>query len=255
MSAVADQSPWLGRSHCVESEERTGAWFFRRHSYIPVVFFAGVLAAMQGFTYPGGDHRLDLAWESVCLLLGLLGLAVRIATVGFAAPDASEPNPRQRVTESLVRTGTHSLMRHPMHFGNLLMWLGIAAFPRTLWPPLLAIFAFWLCYEPVMSAEESTLRRRFGRSYTEWAAVTPRLLPRFSNWKRPQGNFALGRVLQSEPRNLFAFVTGMTLLEVAGELNLTSRITIDIEWGSIFAATAVVYATLSFFKQRRHPRP
>ena len=235
--------------------QRTAAWFFRRRSYVPVVFFGAVLAAMQGFTYPGGEHRLDLAWEAVCLFLGLLGLAVRVATVGFVARDTSVRNSHARAAESLDTTGMYSLMRHPMFFGNLLMWLGIAAFPRMLWPPLLAIVAFWFYYERVMSAEEESLRRMFGQSHVDWAAVTPRLLPRFSRWKRPQGNFAWGRALRREPTTLFAFVSCLTLLEIAGELNLTSRITIDLEWGSLFGATAVFYATLAVLKQRRHSRP
>jgi protein-S-isoprenylcysteine O-methyltransferase Ste14 len=209
---------------------------------------------MHGFTYPNGDHRLDLAWESICLLLGLLGLALRVATAGFVAGGRTAPHPSTRADEPLHTAGMYALVRHPMYLGNLLLWLGIAAFPRMFWPPLLAVLAFWFYYEPRISAEESSLRRKFGRSYTDWASVTPKFLPRFSPWKWPQGDFALGRALQRESANLFAFVTGLTLLEIVGELNLTSRITIDLEWGSLFGVTAVLCATLSILKLRRHSR-
>jgi predicted ATP-grasp superfamily ATP-dependent carboligase/protein-S-isoprenylcysteine O-methyltransferase Ste14 len=233
---------------------RAEAWLLRRRGYVLVAFVAATLVAMQGFTYPRGDHRLDLAWEGVCLLVGLVGLAVRAATVGLAAHDTFERNANARAAESLDPTGTYSVMRHPLYFGTLLMWLGISAFPRTWWPPALAIVAFWLYYGRIMHAEDEARRRRFGRSYGAWAAVTPAFLPRLSLWRRPRGEFALRRVLRSEPKALFALVACLTLLELIGEVNITSHVTIDAEWASLFTTTAVAYATLSVVKQRMQPR-
>jgi protein-S-isoprenylcysteine O-methyltransferase Ste14 len=217
----------------------------RDRSYLPIAFFAMVLAAMQDFTYPRGDHRLDLAWEGVCLLVGLLGVGIRAASEGFEA----------RGGEALRTTGLYSIMRHPRNFGTLLLWLGIAMFPRMPWIPVLAIIAFWIYYEPRMTAEDQKLRRRFPRSYASWAAVTPMFLPRFGLWKRPHGSFAFVGALRREHTVLFVFVTALTVLEVAGDLNITSHFGLDREWGGLFGANAAMYATLSVLNLRRTPPP
>jgi protein-S-isoprenylcysteine O-methyltransferase Ste14 len=225
--------------------DRGLAWLSRGRSYAPIALSALILVAMRGFTYPHGDHRLDLAWEGVCLLLGVLGLGVRAMTAGFATDAATNPD------DTLEATGTYSVMRHPYHLGTLLLWIAVALFPRTWWLPPLAAAAFWLYYERALAAEEQALRRRFGRDYLVWAAVTPRFLPRLSRWKRPRGRFDLGRVLRREPTALFVLVACFTGLEVLGELNIKSHLAIDLEWTGLFASTAIVYATLAVLGQRR----
>jgi steroid 5-alpha reductase family enzyme len=187
----------------------------------------------------------------MCLFLGILGLAIRVATVGFAAAGSAGANPEDRA-DSLDTSGMYSVMRHPYLFGTLLMWFGIAAFPRKWWLPALTIAAFWVYYEGLMAAEEQALRRKFGRGYVDWAVVTPRFLPRPSLWKRPQVAFSLGRVLRREHTALLALVTCLTFLEVIADLNITSHIGLDPVWGCLFGSTAVVYAMLSVLKQRRH---
>jgi hypothetical protein len=79
-------------------------------------------------------------------------------------------------------------------------------------------------------------------------------LPRFWLWKRPQGRFAIARVLRREPTVLFTFVTALTVLEVAGDLNITSHLGLDREWGGLFGANAAMYATLMVLNLRRPSR-
>ena len=120
---------------------------------------------------------------------------------------------------------------------------------------VLASLAFWLYSERSMFAEESFLRRRFGQSYERWAAVTPAFVPRLSLWRRPQESFSLSRALRREPLGLLALVAGLTVLEIAGELNLERRLVIEPVWGGLFAATAIVCTTLSVLAQRRPSEP
>jgi protein-S-isoprenylcysteine O-methyltransferase Ste14 len=235
----------FGRIPWREGLARSRAWLCRRRSYVPFVLFSAILAAMHGFTYPRGDHRFDLAWEAVCLFLGLLGLAVRVVTVGFDAPGTA-----QRADASPTATGMYAVMQHPYYFGTLLMWFGIAAFPRKWWLVAPTIAAFWLYYEARIRAEEQEQRRRLGFAYPGWAAATPRLWPRLSLWKRPRTGFDLGRVLGQEHTALFGLVATLTFLEIIADLNITSHITIDPLWGGLFASTTLVYASLSILKQR-----
>lgn len=43
-----------------EEFERTGQWLFRWRSYLPLLLFPPVVAALHDFTYLGGSHALDL---------------------------------------------------------------------------------------------------------------------------------------------------------------------------------------------------
>ena len=73
----------------------------------------------------------------------------------------------------------------PNNYGNALMWLGVALFPRSLWMVIVSMLLYGLLYERIMLAEEAFLRRRFGERYEEWAARTPAFIPRLSSWTSP----------------------------------------------------------------------
>jgi len=233
-----------------EEFERAGNWLFRRRGYLPLLLLPIPVAAMAGVHYPAHIHGLDLAWEGACLLLSLLGLGVRVATVGFVPRGTSGPNTRRLVADSLNTTGTYSVVRHPLYVGNYLMWLGVAAFPRAWWSPLLASLAFWLYYERIMFAEEEFLRRKFGPLYTSWAAITPAFLPRLTLWRRPEARFCLLTVLRREHSSLLALMASLTVLEVASEHAYTGRVVVDPVWGTALAATLVLCLAVRVVKHR-----
>jgi hypothetical protein len=103
-----------------------------------------------------------------------------------------------------------------------------------------------------MRTEEESQRHVAGRVYADWAAVTPRLLPRLSLWKRPQTAFMLGRALSTrEHQMFFAFVTCLTFLEIVADLNVKHRLGIDPLWGGLFGTSGVACASLTLIVQRR----
>ena len=222
-----------------EEFEATGNWLFRRRGYLPLLLFPVLLVAARGSTYPGGDHRLDLAWEGVCLLLALIGLALRIGTVGFVPRDTSGRTTGGQQAGSLNTSGFYSVVRHPLYLGNYLMWLGVALFPRSWWAPVIVSLVFWLYYERIMFAEEEFLRRKFGPLYTSWAAITPAFLPRLTLWRRPEVPFSLLTVLRREPSSLLALVASLTVLEGASDYAYTGRLIVDPVWGTALAVTLV----------------
>ncbi len=175
---------------------------------------------------------------------------MRVVTVGFAAPGTSGRNRHGQVAASLKTTGTYSLVRHPLYLGNYLMWLGVAAFPRVWWLPVLGSLAFWLYYERIMFAEEEFLRRKFSSVFTSWAASTPAIIPRRLRWQQPPRAFSLRNVLQREYSGLFALVSSLSLLELAGDFAYTGKLTIDLVWGAAFVATALLCTVLRALKHR-----
>ncbi len=235
-----------------EDFEREGNWLFRRRSYLPILMFGVALIAMKDFSYPRGSHRLGLAWETVCVCLALAGLGIRIATVGYAPVGTSGGNTSGQMASSLNTTGLYSIVRHPLYLGNYLMWMGLAAFPRVWWVPVLTTLVFWLYYERIMFAEEEFLRRTFGEPYTQWAASTPTFVPRLSLWKAPEHTFSVRVAIAREYSGVFAFVSCFTILEVFGGWIVTGHIRVDPIGAGILVVTLLVYLTVLALKRRTH---
>jgi protein-S-isoprenylcysteine O-methyltransferase Ste14 len=233
-----------------EEFEATGRWLFRRRGYLPVLLFPLLLLAAGQSRYPSGSHRLDLAWETVCLLVALAGLAIRAGTVGFAPRDTSCRNTGEPKAESLNTSGLYSLVRHPIYLGNYLMWLGVALFPRIWWAPVIVSLVFWLYYERIMFAEEEFLRRKFGALYTSWAALTPAFVPRFRHWRGPEIGFCLLTVLRREHSSLLALVASLTVLEIASDHATTGRLALDPVWAVALATTLLLCLAVRTMKHR-----
>ena len=233
-----------------EEFEATGNWLFRRRGYLPLLLFPLLLVAVRGSAYPSGDHALDLAWEGVCLLLALIGLALRVATVGFVPRDTSGRTTGGLRAGSLNTSGFYSVVRHPLYLGNYLMWLGVALFPRSWWAPVIVSLVFWLYYERIMFAEEEFLRRKFGPLYAAWAATTPAFLPRLTLWRRPGAPFCLLTVLRREHSSLLALMASLTTLEVASDHANTGRLIVDPVWGTALAVTLVLCLAVRAVKHR-----
>ncbi|MGH7646196.1 MAG: methyltransferase family protein [Gemmatimonadales bacterium] len=233
-----------------EDFEAAGNWLFRHRGFVPLVLLPALLAAVGGFRYPASSHRLDLLWEGLCLAVSLLGLGVRVATVGFAPPGTSGRNRHEQVAAAVHTTGMYSLVRHPLYLGNYLMWLGVAMLPRVWWAPVLVSLAFALYYERIMFAEEEFLRRKFGATFMAWAARTPAIIPRRLQWQPPSRAFSSRTVLQREYSGLFALISSFTVLALAGDFAYTGKLALDPVWGVAFVATALVCAVLRGLKHR-----
>ncbi len=233
-----------------EEFETTGNWLFRRRGVLPLLLFPLLLVAARESTYPEGNHKLDLAWEAVCLLLALTGLALRIGTVGFVPRDTSGRNTGGQLAGSLNTSGFYSVVRHPLYLGNYLMWLGVALFARAWWAPVIVSLVFWLYYERIMFAEEEYLRRKFGPLYTAWAAITPAFLPRPALWRAPGVRFCLLTVLRREHSSLLALMASLTVLEVASDYSYTGRLIIDPVWGTALTVTLVLCLAIRAVKHR-----
>lgn len=233
-----------------EEFEATGNWLFRRRGYLPLLLFPLLLFAAGESSYPGGHHGLHLAWVGFCVLVALLGLAVRIGTVGFVPRQTSGRNTSRQLAATLNTTGLYSIVRHPLYLGNYLMWLGVALFPRVWWAPVIVSLVFWLYYERIMFAEEEFLRRKFGPLHVSWAARTPAFIPRPALWRRPDARFSLLTVLRREHSGLLALVASLTALEVVSDYGDTGRLALDHAWGIALAVTLLLCLALRTVKHR-----
>jgi len=78
----------------------------------------------------------------------------------------------------LAATGPYGRVRHPQYLGFLLIMAGFL----LQWPTLLTLLMFpvlALAYTRLAMSEERELRAQFGTEYEQYAAKTPRFIPRF----------------------------------------------------------------------------
>ena len=169
-----------------EEFEKTGKWLFRWRSYFPLTLIGVILLGLRHSEGPYHSQMGDELWEIIWPMISLLGVVIRIYTIGYTPRGTSGQNTRRQEAEVLNTTGAYSVVRHPLYLGNFFILLGISMFAGLWWISLISILAFWLYYERIMFAEEAFLRRKFGKEYEEWANKTPAFLPRLKNWKRPQ---------------------------------------------------------------------
>ncbi len=227
-----------------EEFESSGNWLFRHRSYLPLLLLAVVVPALRGFRYPDGQLRLDRQWELVCLAVGLLGVGVRAATIGYTPRGTSGRNTHGQVADVLNSRGIYSIVRHPLYVGNYFMWLGPALIPRSWAVATIVTLVFWLYYERIMFAEEEFLRRKFGESYERWASATPAFIPDPRRWVPPAVAFSLRNVLKREYSGLFGLIATMTVLELIAEYEASGRVWLDPMWAWIFGLALATYLTL-----------
>jgi protein-S-isoprenylcysteine O-methyltransferase Ste14 len=237
-----------------EEFEKQGNWLFRYRGILPlIVFIIGILFQIQRKISPElfflDDSLLEPYYPYFCFIISLLGLAIRVYTLGFTPKNTSGGNVIKQVASELNTSGSYSMVRHPLYVGNFLMWLGPLLLTGHLWFLILFCLAYWIYYERIMFAEEQFLRKKFGKPYLEWAEQVPPFLPRFKAFKKPQLHFSWKKILKKE-KNVFAEVFLVFLLfDIAGELATGGR-EINYFFAGGFLLTALGYVVIKLLKNR-----
>ena len=227
-----------------------GEALFRWRSYIPLGLLPLVGLAILRATYPFGTESADLAWETGCVSLSLAGMALRIWTVGVAAPGTSGRNTRAQKAETLNTTGPYSLLRHPLYLANGIIVMGLALFPHTwLLPP--AVAALTLAYYMLIAwREEDFLRARFGRGWEEWAERVPRFWPRFAHFVPAARPWRWREALRREYHGLTLVLILPLVLDVAEDLHETGAFDLDEVWTVVACAGVAFYVTVRLLAKR-----
>ena len=233
-----------------EEMQRSGHWFFRRRGYLPLVLILPTLIALWQFELPFHSHKVQEAREAVCLAIALLGLGIRIFTVGHVPRGTSGRNTKRQKAVELNTTGMYSIVRHPLYLGNFLIWLGISMFYCAWWLVVIFVLSFWLYYERIMLAEEDFLREKFGKAFLEWADRTPAFIPRFSQWQSPSLGFSLRMVLKREYPGLMALVAAFFCLELCEDSLVAGRLVLEPFWAVLGAFALGTFVLLRVLKKR-----
>lgn len=231
--------------------EVSGTWLFRWRGYLPLVLFVPVLAGLSDSAMSPVGSRADTVWGVICLLVGLVGLGIRIATVGRAPGGTSGRRTLGGPSASALNTtGLYSVVRHPLYLGNYFQWLGVAMLPRNPWVVVIVSLTFWLYYERIMFAEEECLRRTFGAEFEEWASRTPAFIPDFARWVPAALPFCWRTAMRRENSGMFALVAALAFVSLVQHAVAERRFLPDPFWSATFALGALTYVVLTVLARR-----
>ena len=233
-----------------EEFEKTGEYFFRWRSYLPLVMAGLFILAVAHFRYPFANHGLDLAWDAGCLTVALLGQVVRFFTVGFVPRGTSGRNTRGQVAEALNTTGMYAVVRNPIYLGNFIIWFGLSLFMKSVWFTTVISLFFTIFYERIIFREEAFLRDKFGDAFLQWAEKTPAMIPRFKNWRPPSLPFSFKSAINREYGTFFAIITTFTVLELLAGLFNYGTLRIDAIWVKLFIFSGILYLTIRYLKKK-----
>ena len=239
-----------------EELESQGNWLFRYRSFLPIlIVLVGWAMYLRRELHPEEFPLFLPEYEHlylvVAMAVGLLGLAVRVYTVGFSPRNTSGRNTKVgQVADTLNQTGIYSVVRHPLYVGNFLMWLGPALVTANGWFILAFCFLYWVYYERIMFAEEQFLRKKFGEVYLQWSYRVPAFLPNFSNFVPSNFPFSWKKVLKKEKNGLAALFLIFCLFD-ASVLIFKPEHTPNLLLIGLCLGTGVLYLVLKVLKNSK----
>ncbi|MPS74925.1 MULTISPECIES: methyltransferase family protein [Chryseobacterium group] len=201
-----------------EELEKQGNWLFRYRSFLPLIVLVVGLAVLVQTSLKKESFDCSIYYELFCLFVSIIGLGIRIYTVGFTPKNTSGRNTKEgQVADKLNTTGIYSIVRNPLYLGNFFMWLGLAMFTENVWFIISFILFYWIYYERIIFAEEQFLERKFGNYYSSWAEKVPVFIPNLSLFKNNELTFSVQKVLLKEKNGLFALFLIFTVFDLIGE--------------------------------------
>ena len=233
---------------------KRGNWLFRYRGILPIIILlVGMVLYLRTKIYPETffleGTPLDEFYPYVCFAISLLGLFIRIYTMGRTPKNTSGGNVKKQVAGKLNTTGSYSLVRHPLYVGNFFMWLGPTLLTGHIWFIIIFFLAYWLYYERIMFAEEHFLRDKFGTPYLEWALSVPAFMPHFRGFVKPDLPFSWRKVLKKEKNGIAAVFLIFLVFDVAGQLIVNGR-SFDYFFAIGFIFTALSYVIIKLLKKR-----
>lgn len=195
-----------------DSNVKEGNWLFVRRGELPVIILMMSVAVI--FLQRSEIQWSNVCWyKYVCLGVSLLGLAIRVITIGTANKNTSGRNTKVgQVADMVNTTGIYSLMRHPLYVGNFFMWFGLALYVGSVWFMIVFILLYFIYYERIMMAEEDFLYKKFGEPYKEWSERVNAVIPNFNRYIPAENTFSTRTVIRREYHGIFYLTLSFVLL-------------------------------------------
>ena len=207
----------------IEQMESQGGWLFKHRGVLPlIIFLIGFSMFLRNESDSSfwilEDTKYEIFYEFTCLIVSLIGLGIRIYTVGFTPDNTSGRNTERQVADVLNIKGIYSVVRNPLYLGNFFMWLGIAMLTGDFLFTISFVLFYFLYYERIIFTEEQYLRKKFDKTYLTWTEKTPVIIAKFSLFLKASTKFSWKKVLRQEKNGLAALFLIFCLFDVSGEL-------------------------------------
>ena len=236
----------------IKELDKQGNFLFKYRGTLPIVILLLGASVKAYVVWKSNTNAADFAsnkFEYVCLVVALLGLAIRILAVGYAQKNTSGRNTEEQVADHLNTSGMYSIVRHPLYVGNFFMWLGVAMLTEDTWFIIAFILAYWLYYERIMYAEEQFIGKKFGARFTEWAAKTPAMIPAIGKWHNPDLKFSTKKVLRQEKNGFAAIFILFFIFDAISEYIVYDDVRFrNKQWLILCVASCVIYLVLKILK-------
>ena len=101
----------------------------------------------------------------------------------------------------LTTGGPYRMIRNPLYLGSFLIAIGFCGIAGSNWVWILMIGYFLLCYIPVIRYEEGILRKKFGATFTNYAAAVPAFYPSLPLYPQSSTTFSWQQVIRNKEYN------------------------------------------------------
>lgn len=232
---------------------KEGKWLFRWRSFLPLLLVVIIIPAFMTVGDRASDNTgvgFEDVWLIACIGVTFIGFLVRVYTIGHAPEGTSGRNTKRQKADTLNTTGAYSLVRNPLYLGNFLITLGISMYARVWWLVLIYVLMFWLFYERIIFLEEGFLREKFVKTWEDWAARTPAIIPKLKGFKRPLLPFSIRNVLSKENHVFINIVLAYAFLEISKGLVSERKFMLDLTWVIVLCSAFVVWVVLRILKKR-----
>ncbi len=219
---------------------------FRAISVIPVVLL--IL-----FFFPPRDfHSLNGWLSALGLAIALAGAATRIVAVGFSKPSTSGRENFLKA-ENLNTSGLYSIVRNPLYVGNFLVYNGVLLAYGS--PAGLLLFNLFFIpnYYFIIHSEERFLERQFGEEYRAYLKAVPKVIPRFSLYRKNDYPFNPVKAVIRERGTTFYWVFFFAVVLLLKQYHLDGGAIRHFWWHAApVLALFALHATLTLMGKSRY---
>jgi protein-S-isoprenylcysteine O-methyltransferase Ste14 len=180
----------------IETFEHQGQFLFRWRGQIPLLFV--LLAIPIGFLERESWVVMSKEKEIFLLIFSIIFIVIghlfRALAVGRRQVQTSGRNRSHQVATFLNTKDLYSTVRHPLYFGNFMIWVGLTIYFGIFWFAVFVWVLYAWYYERIMFTEEQFLRQKFGQVFKDWSMRVPAFFPSFKNYQ-PSGNKLSWRII------------------------------------------------------------
>ena len=145
-----------------------------RKSVLLAFIVVGIAFVLVGdSTWPSGSFVHEAIEFSGLVLIVLCICGRMLCTIHIGG----------RKIAALVTDGPYSIVRNPLYSLSIVGAIGAGAQLGSITLALATGIVTWIVFLLVVLKEEKVLLERFGKSYEDYVARVPRLVPNFSLWR------------------------------------------------------------------------